>query len=200
MLNKNEEQLDETRSEKTLASTPNIIYQGSVKVTLKKGNKIIYSKSYHNNGGSPLFNFLTGCLAGRYQENDRPKNIRFFYASEDSSPGPITNSSTPCSPFIALNKVGLTEDSQGVVLHFTVPCAFVKTTGSNGKVNQIGLYSNAYTQSDNQQENYSAYWNLVDDNGNWDPMTVSSDNGDYNIFVEWTLSFTNKNSDVSVQN
>ena len=172
-LNENIENKDEETNniQKNSSSTSsNIIYQGSVKVTVKKGNKIISSKNYHNAGGIPLFNFLNSCIAGKYQEKDRPKNIMLFYndVTYSQSNNTINSSSTPCSSFIALNRVGISDDRKGVVLHFTIPCAFV-TAKNDGKVNQIGLYS-AANSLETSKEDFSACWNFLNSAGSeWEP-------------------------------
>lgn len=194
-LDKNENK-DFDKKENIIKSSLNlstITYQGSVKVSLKKGNKTIFSKTYHNKGGAPLFNFLCSCLAGNYQEADRPKNIMLYtndgtYSADNSDINSLHSHS--CSTYISLNKVGFTADKNGVVLHFTVPCAFV----NSDKIYQIGLFSFANSQRDSIK--YSACWNFISDDSvpTWNPLDISSANGDYNIFVEWTMALNDKST------
>ena len=54
-------------------------YTGTVTLKTIKGGKVTSSKTYHNNGGNELFNFLYNCLAGKYIDSSRPAYIVAYY-------------------------------------------------------------------------------------------------------------------------
>lgn len=66
-------------------------YKGEIKVTVKKGNKVLSSQKYKNAGRWPLFYFLNNALKGDYSlaENWRPKFILLFQAAPEGDDIPI---------------------------------------------------------------------------------------------------------------
>lgn len=62
-------------------SKSNLTYTGNIKVKIYDKNKKLKSiKCYHNNGRWPLFNFISNCLAGNYDEANkfRPYYVGLF--------------------------------------------------------------------------------------------------------------------------
>lgn len=180
-----------TKEKEQVQSQDAIKYQGNVTVTIKKGKTIISSRSYHNNGGDELFKFLANCISGAYVESLRPKYIRAFDCK--GSPGErITQAnSTSRSAYIAINDVSSINGK--ATLHFTIPCSFIlpDSGASTANINQLGLYSSAVASNSqrNDVEQYCAYYNFIEENGQWAPLIISTLNGDYNIFIEWEMSF-----------
>lgn len=67
--------------EKTVTSpSTSFGYSGKINVSLQKGKRTYFTKTYKNHGRWPLFYFLNMCLAGDYSkaETFRPKFINVF--------------------------------------------------------------------------------------------------------------------------
>ena len=170
-----------------------IKYEGKVKVSIGRGKKIISSKTYHNNGGIPLFDFLLSTISGSMNEEYRPKYIKLFQSSGSPTEGITSSSTQVCTviPYNTISNIEYGENNVGrcICIHFTIPCSYLSMNSSTSiSINQAGLYCSAYG-STGAESNYSAYFNFLNDAGDaWDPITVSSWQGDYNIFIEWTLT------------
>lgn len=62
-------------------STSNLTYTGDIRIRIyDKKNNLKFTKMYHNNGRWPLFNFISKCLIGNYDEANkyRPCYIGLF--------------------------------------------------------------------------------------------------------------------------
>ena len=68
--------IEETINNKVSSTTGGIRYTGNITVSIQRGNKIISTKQYHNNGTALLFKFIANCLAGNYYYKARPCRIR----------------------------------------------------------------------------------------------------------------------------
>ena len=170
----NSEPLNNSDLKVTPEATNSIQYKGIINVTVKKGNRIITKKTYHNKGTRYLFEYLCNCF--------------------------INEDSIPLSDYIyyARREVTTEDDNYNAHLEFTISCSYIKSSESGASgfvdINQIGLYSAEHADSsglDTNKTNYSAVFNFADSSGEWEPVTVHAQSGDYNIFVDWILSFGN---------
>lgn len=182
------------------AAKNHISYEGIVKVIVKNQDKEISSKTYHNAGGTELFDFLLDCLTYGYDPEDvstkwrHPEYVKLFAHTEDKSPAEVTGideDSMQVCPAIHYNSrsnIETSEDGIGrqITFHFTIPNAYLVNVGMAVDINQAALYSSKYAEDNN--EKYCAFFNFVDELGeHWDPIEVSFLSRDYNIFIEWTL-------------
>lgn len=172
-----------------------INYSGQVKVYIKnKKDKIVYSKSYHNSAGIPLFEFLLNTIKNeKYDTTLRPVYIKLFTNNKETPDKStiIDEESTAICSAIYLNTISNIEsytdsNQRSITLHFTIPCSFLNISNLQSiEVKQAGLYCSKYATNN---EKYSACFNFTnDDETEWDSIKVSSSSGDYNIFIEWTL-------------
>lgn len=181
-----------------------IQYIGNITVTIKQHNKIISKQTYHNQGGAALFNFLSNCIiSDNYKAADAPRFIKLFTFLDNTistgvppTSGIITDSKPICaSVYYNASDIILEDNSASAYLHFTIPCSAISNSGDgNGgsgtvKIYQAGLYSANYAHNQ-YKTSYSAAFNFLN-GGQWAPIAVSSANGDYNIFIDWKLSFIN---------
>ena len=175
----------------------NLSYKGTVRVSVQKDNKIISTKTYHNQGTKYLYEFLCYCLVGNFErvKNKKPFKIKLFdNSSQPEAPTPATEVSSEASTFISIDQKGevlpeLDENDNitnyKAVLHFLIPYAFIAKT----EIKQICLYSSEATDNDA----YSAIYYLtktVDGNVDWDPIKITNSSAStYNLIIEWELSF-----------
>lgn len=75
------EEQDKKESLENVSSKVNSIgYQGHIKVSVLKKDKLISTRKFNNSGRYPLFQFITDCLAGNYKnaEIHRPYCLALF--------------------------------------------------------------------------------------------------------------------------
>jgi hypothetical protein len=161
----------------TPEATNSIQYKGTINVTVKKGNRIITKKTYHNKGTKYLFEYLCMCLTSdRPNIGKAPVAIRFYNnigAAQDATNAAINEDSIPLSDYIyyARREITTDNDNYNAHLEFTISCNYISLAGSNNRfvdINQIGLYSaeNADSSgSDTSKTNYSAVFNFLDPEG-----------------------------------
>ena len=184
----------------TPEATNSIQYKGTINITVKKGNRIITKKTYHNKGTRYLFEYLCNCLTTDYPNtNKAPVAIRFYNnteAAQDVTNAAINENSIPLSDYIyyARREVTTENDNYNAHLEFTISCSYIKSSGGGASgfvdINQIGLYSAEHADSSGSDTNKIVF-NFADSSGEWEPITVHAQSGDYNIFVDWILSFGN---------
>lgn len=105
-----EEQPEIKEEEKEIEVKPNnsVQYSGSVSVKLKKGNKVLQTKSFKNNGRWPLFQCLSSALRGQFTEADnfRPRAISLFSIPKNLTIGGKIPVISQESTSEVLNKIG----------------------------------------------------------------------------------------------
>ena len=63
-----------------------IKYNGKVKISfVSKSGRPIKSIERHNQGCRPLFNFITSCMMGRYNDSNRPVYLMLYKKGENFS-------------------------------------------------------------------------------------------------------------------
>lgn len=142
-------------------------YQGHVQLQLVRGNKVLSTKQYHNNGMPKLWEFLAACLAGDRAEQLRPTTIKLFnYKAADTVSPTTFNWSEAFSsfnmieatPFVTYSAAPVkapddpsTTTKWTVTLHFTIPASYI----SQEEIHVIGLYP---TNASNNETNAAAYY------------------------------------------
>ena len=174
-----------------VAPTPtssSIVYSGNVTINLVKGNKTIRTFKKHNTGYTPLFDFLTRCLAGlSTTSNDCPKYIRCFHSGggvlSPSSLGTNVIRGEGCLAYSTVDQDSTTQ--QAVTYKFVIPSSMIDTTSlENNKIDAIAIYS---TTNMHNQSNPSAYISIPTS------KQIGSDdlgNG-VNVIVIWEMTFNN---------
>lgn len=198
----------ETEVAKEVKKPTGIGYGGKVSVSILNANKkVIKKKVYHNAGGNELFKFLcysVACDIGNARLI-KPEKIKLMF-NDASSPKETSYNLKSMSPCItADSKTALMDYIEGfddkiwtVNLHFLVPAAVI-TAETNAEINEIRLYP-TNTEADKEDVSlknvaYCAKFQFLNDDGEWDPITVQTDRNSYNVMIDWTLYFTNINSE-----
>jgi hypothetical protein len=174
--------------------TDGIGYEGKVTLTLKSKNHIIESKTYKNSGTIKLFQFLGNCLIGAY---DQARPLRPMQIALLSNPAadlstaleePTTNIEmrTSFQPLAQLPRL-ISDDTSAqvsVIYSFELDSSSIESD-----FNQIALYS----ESADSPEKFSAYYFLVDGNGNLSPMNPADWSATAVLLIDWELTLSNKN-------
>lgn len=190
---------EHTEKQETISN--GIQYKGIINVKVKKGNKIITKKTFHNKGTKYLFEYLCNCLTNDTPDiNKAPVAVRLYCntgTAQDDYNAAIDENSEALTEYIYYARREVTTENNIYYAHleFTISCSYVKSPsgGNYVDINQVGLYSAANadsTGSDANKEKYSAVFNFIENN-DWDPITVHAQSGDYQIFIDWILSFGN---------
>jgi hypothetical protein len=172
---------------KSLA-TNTLGYTGVVTLSRYHNNKKYELIKIHNNGKSPLFDFLADCLIGNYEAaaQSRPTMIKLLKVT--SSEG-ATDSLESASGFIALmttpEKINK-PNGGGVRYSFIVTRDMVFDTNFN----RIGLYTKAVADnaiSDQILDEYAAYCDVKDSGIASGSLSASSA-----LLIDWELIISNK--------
>ena len=177
-------------------------YEGKVTLTLKSNNRVLRSKTYKNKGTVQLFRFLGYCLMDSFEEAKRllPNKILLLYNNAATNGHPDTADPKDVvpqtywqdyvqTPTIVNNS---SNEQVSVIYSFEISKAAI-----NGKFNQIALYGTGMEYGADYQD-FSAYYFLKDENGNFDTQDASTWSATTVLLVEWELTLSNKN--VEVQN
>ena len=177
---KDEIKTEEKQSAKNPSST--IGYKGNIKVSIARGNKIISTKEYHNNGRDPLWRFLSYCIVGdlRGIETWRPN-----YIIVGNNAGQIGNFDQfiQCSLPILKTKVQLDHASNKntAVLHFRIPYAYIIKDITDTPINEFWLVC----ETELTTKNPSAFFRLEGD------AVITEIGENYNLIIDWEMSFNN---------
>lgn len=172
-----------------------IKYQGSIRVNILDGNRIISTKNYSNSGTTKLFSFLTACLKGDFETaaDNRPCKLILLKSGADENFDPGEGAvSAPTSAFegtdfwkegcylappVHHNKA-IVGTATAVTYSFRVPFLILGT----GAVKKMALI----TENSTDYKDICAYYILNE------PIEIPASGGNYTILVDWTLSFSNK--------
>jgi len=177
-------------------------YQGNVKVSIVKNKKVLSTNYYHNTGYINLFKFICNCLAGVYDDADRPCKIVLYTAAAeggDTPSNPDFSSSlirTATAIYISTSPVVKTnteETNYTVTYHFSIPYAFITTTNTE-KIYKAALLKNKvnlkYTTP--STELLASYCFTKNEGKDWDPITINkTESGNYDLVIEWTMTIKN---------
>lgn len=183
-------------------------YKGQALVEVRLGKKVLKRKKYKNNGRLPLFNFCALSLGGRYREAEvlRPKFIRIFSigrAGEDPVPDSSTsfdtlaNNTTNRSLIVPVYASEPLVEGGDITIKWVIPFSQLK---SYANLNMLAMYSENYKEVLGEA---SAFIIIKDNNdgsllgdlllkSGINPSEITPQNeNNYNLFVEWKLSFVN---------
>lgn len=189
------DELDTGEPKKVSTTQNNISYEGTIKVKIQHNGKIIKTKQYHNTGTIYLFEYLCKSILGTASANECPYYIKLFNRTDESTTNAtIDSKSIAVSPLLAYNVGNIEVDndiSASTTLHFTIPCTQLSKTNNNiVKIYQAALYGAKYADD---KTKYSTIFNfLAEGHKTWEPIVLNVTN-DYNIYIEWTLTFMNAN-------
>lgn len=180
-------------------STNNISYKGTVKISVQKNNKTISSKIFHNTGSINLFKFLCNCLAGTYNDTERPCRIALFSGNNTETPDGksiedlFTYNFLSSLLIIQSNVTVLKNEPNSVVFHFKIPYAFI----SSNTIYKMALFSNrrtSFAETDNISNYIYAYYLFYDgDSKKWVPLSIDKNQvGNYSLIVDWTMTIDNQ--------
>lgn len=159
----------------------NIAYTGVVKLSQYTNGKKFAIAEIHNEGGKPLFDFLTDCLIGDFDiaKADRPTKILLLNIDEDDEINKADNTS-----FIYLlsKPEKVYSENAGIVKYsFIIPQEYFAAGNANGatRFNAIGLY----TDSAKDAKDYAACCKV--DTSEWS-ISISSV-----LVLDWELHISN---------
>ena len=196
-------------------SSPTVGYSGKVNIKLRKKNRVIFSKTYHNNGTKELFDFLSLCIVGQYQgiEAFRPKYIKLFSIGNSGDPNPYPDiystfaSLVENSTLLSLTTIPYSGEPKREVdvsadghdygksfFKFVIP---LSQLSSHNNINMIALYSSAKKDRD---KDASMFIIITDENDSTilsDILSEASLNpnmqdNEYNLLIEWVTTFRNE--------
>lgn len=189
-------------------------YEGSIKLQKRWNNTVIEEKVYHNAGGLPLFQFLCQALrSGSMSAIDslRPRYLKIFnvgnpgsavptnfVVGQDDSTVPEYISDTP-EIISTFDKTTFDSSTCAIKFKFIVPYSHIvwNTETPDKAPNAFALYSTSAVNS-NDWSSYCAYFYILDGNKLGKLSKGAAENDlDYNIFVEWTLTFKNPTTTIS---
>lgn len=154
-------------------------YTGTVKVSVKRGNSIISSKTYKNNGSNRLFLFLHECLVGSYNkaEGSRPSRIKLYNSISTGSEEELTalTNYIPGNDFEVSNANG----ESIALLHFTIPKSFFISIDK--LLNKVRLYP----KNSIDEKDWSAECNLTE------AIDIRNLSENTTLIIEWSLKVSN---------
>ena len=124
------------KNEEVLAnSSSQIVYKGTVKIDVIRGNKVIKSYNNHNQGNVSLFSFITWCLTGEFKDSLRPKFLRGYSKENDD----YTLMTTTPIHYRSCEKIG----SSKAVYKFLIPANSIipQVVDSPKNLNHFRLFS-----------------------------------------------------------
>lgn len=163
-----------------------IRYTGIVTLSRYDGEQKIKIAQMHNEGFNPLFDFLTDCLVGDFNNTKRPAKIKLLKQELNTDDyGNIIESYQDITDFIYLltkPDKSPTDSARGVVRYsFIIPREYMKTLDNTENLG-LGLYTNSASNSADDLKNFAAYCKL-DFN--------SSDIAGAALAVDWELIISN---------
>lgn len=197
----------------TKQSIANITYSGKVTLTTKQGNKILRTKTFHNQGLPKLFSGLSALLADGSSERTIIKRassiIPHYIALYGFQTETYARQSPPTTAWDALierddsnlRKSGLElitsliqidkseNDGADLSLYFKIDTAGV---AAGKKVYLLALFPRVLDQDSDLENSAIAVYKLTDGNGKWlaeDIITTST------LLIEWQMSFKNATND-----
>lgn len=153
-------------------------YEGTVTLTVKRGDKVVGKTTRKNEGREPLFKFLCGCLVGDYQPSGVP---RFIMAYSDAN----ATTSVMQNPLPIANTPEYGYESSGtscyVEMVFVIPFGAFTVSGDSVTVKSLALFD---ANNKPQHTTPSAIIVLNDDG-----VTISTNE---NLIVGWKLTVGNQ--------
>lgn len=169
-------------------------YEGKVTLTLKNNNRVLSSKTYKNKGTVQLFRFLSYCLTDSFEEAKSllPNKILLLYNDgehpDTANPKNIAVR-TNWQPYTHAPTIKHDNENEQVSVIYSFE---INKAAITGKFNQIALYG-AGMNLETDYQDFSAYYYLKDEFGNFEPQEVSLWSATTVLLIEWELTLSNKN-------
>lgn len=168
----------------------NFTYTGKAKLTVKFGNKTLFSTETHNNGTDRLFYGLVNALIGNYTTADsyRPNALALLSKSSGSTP-----EYKAVSGLVLVDSKDLEDLSDRSAsthkyrarLHFNIPySSLILDSSASETIDALGLY--AIQQTTSLDTDYLAKVDLND------AIQLSSLTANTSLAIEWLLGFENQ--------
>ena len=161
-----------------------VSYAGGATIKIVKNGKVRRTIQQHNEGTLELFKFITNCLAGNYQDDNRPIILRVGYLNP-SNPDESTDYSL--AYVISSNsRAYVKEDTHAVIdISFNVPGSLINigNISTSTPLNCLRIYSD--TNKSNWGK-YSAQIKLTqtDDEDN---EAITSLSKDESLLIVWEM-------------
>ena len=159
----------------------NILYTGIVRLSqYTKDNKFVIAE-VHNEGGKPLFDFLTDCLVGDFDiaKLDQPTKILLLNVDEENKVSAADNTSFI---YLLAKPEKIYSENEGIVKYsFVIPQEYFAGGHASGSIrfNAIGLYTSSATDA----KDYAAICNV--DTSDWS-ISISTV-----LVLDWELHISN---------
>jgi len=199
---KKEDKVETSKPEVSTASGLTVGYQGKIDITIKKGNRTISRKTYHNAGHTDLFNFLYDCLVGEYQKLNRPCKIKLYKIKDETEKGDDPNSwcwnsdlaVTPYAISTSHAAVNLIDGTKkAAVFEFKIPFSFITDA-----IYKAALFPNTVLTegigADQRDSNLYATFGFTKEDKTWNEIDRQSAVGNYSLQLTWTMTFQNVDS------
>ena len=192
------------------SSSASLNYTGKVSVKFCKGNKVLKSKTYSNNGCGPLFKFIAQCLQGEYRQAEklRPNKIKLFSNTSEEVKLSWNETTKAVTGFVTSNspadidviKNGSEIIGYKTILHFLVPAVYVDSSKFNDDKQKFGITQLClYSTKETDDAKCSAYFLFTnketDDAGNevevWDGLSTNDTDENVNLLIDWEMSIKN---------
>lgn len=157
----------------------NIGYTGVVKLSQYTGNKKFIIAEIHNEGGKPLFDFLSDCLTGNFTvaSANVPNKILLLNIDEETYPAEIKAADDADFIYLLTMPEKVYSEEEGIVRYsFIIPQEYFT---SSKRFNAIGLYADSAEYA----EDYAAYCKV--DTSTWS-VSISSV-----LVLDWELHIAN---------
>lgn len=179
----------ETQQEQTnVEIRNNPKYSGSVNIRVVKNGRTIQNITKHNEGNTPLFSFLIGCLSGTLNEKGIPNYINLGYM-DGSDYVSLTTYKLKSSSNFPSNVSVSDVVYPSINYQFTIPTLILDTKGEGQTiiVDAMRLYS-ADNVVDMNNSNWSAQIINIDPK-----IKIKKDEVQkYTLFITWSLAITNQ--------
>ena len=175
----------------------NVSYSGKVTLKIKRGNKVLTSKTFHNSGTNKLFKFIADALAGNFNVDLRPTQIKLFGLQSDPDDLPATPKFTKncsistyiiASPAVATAPVA--SGGYAITYHFSIPSSYI--TGD--KIYKMALYPRKV--SNIETDMCAKFLFIKPDETNdtsfvWYPQELAVNIDNYMLLVDWEMKIDN---------
>ena len=171
------------RKNKSTTQSTSLNYSGDVTIKVVRDNKVVQIIDGHNHGNVRLFDFITTCLCGLYEDTLCPKFLNVFHV-ENSSDTNVTSNMDSLTGIIPIaSSLSTSGDSSSTAnLTFTIPGELFN--GTSQSPNLFALYSKK--EIDNQTNPCAVIY--LETN-------LTNITSDTNLILVWKLNISNMSNE-----
>jgi len=207
------EQPKETQQKTTRQnSSASIGYQGKLNVQVRRGDKVLSNKTYHNTGNINLFRFLCQCLAGNYREDLRPYKIALFARGNTeteyfdnvdtwefnkgnlATPLMISYSNTPITRYSRTELGETVGGSYDIEYEFKIPYTYITKSFCKAAIYSYSATVDEIVEPHADDYSWSAAFGFANA-ANTDFQQIDLKNADrqfYTMVLTWTMTISNQ--------